>query len=321
MKKLFFFAAMAVVLLGCKQNEPEQPQPEPQQEAEENYFMNPMAFNGTFIETGNALLYAAEQASLPAPARVAAAETTYPLISWTPQDGTWPIDLNVDYGSQKIVGKDGLEHTGTMLVHATGRFENEGTQLDVQFQNFYVYGAVLHGTQHISNTGKDEKGSPKFEVTVENAYLGASKTWIYNETTTRVLKNGLRDNGTMDPDVTTHSYGITGRMEAQSQVDTIPGYTVAIYDNAPMHIIVGDLYPVSGQLEIHLSQPISYTMEGMTLQMQDLVLEFTGINDDDTYGAQVTAQVSFGMATQEIKLAFSLDKDGIIEESIHPVTE
>lgn len=73
MKKILLLTAATMMLFACKsnQNEPEQPQQEPmtQKQAMQTYFGSPVALNGTFVETSNAILYATESQSASTPAR------------------------------------------------------------------------------------------------------------------------------------------------------------------------------------------------------------------------------------------------------------
>ena len=330
-KKILLLAAAVVMLMGCKkdQNAPEpepetqtQPEPEPEPATQEQtmqaYFATPVAFNGTFIEVGNALVFATKSQTASAPLRAKSEGETYPIITWTPQDGTWPIDLMVDYGSKGVVSTDGLEHSGKMAIHATARFEQEGAVIEPSFTDFRVYGNVLTAKQVIKNLGKNLAGNLVFDVTVENGLLGEQKEFIYSEHTLRELVNGLQDNGFMNPEVTTHTYSIVGWMKMVSTVDTIPGYWVSIADTVPMVVAVGDLYPTKGDVNITFDEELSYTVQGFTVTYQTVNLSFTG-KQGDQYGAIVGVDYKLGPVTQTMRISFLLDENGIIPESIKPL--
>ena len=334
MKKLFLLVAMACALLACEeQNQPEEPQtppsttePEPDPQAENGmaaYFINPVAWNGNFVEISNALLYQSALAKATAPA-LAQDEVTYPIISVTPTDGTWPIDLSVNYGDSAIVGADGLEHSGIMRIHATGPFESEGAVLTPTFENFKVYGSVLTGTQTITNTGKNEAGNLVYDVTVANGLLGNEREYIYSEHTLRELVEGLDDNGHLVPDLAAHRYSITGQMKMESHVDTIPGYEVTI-DSIPMIISVGDLYPTGGLMHIALDQPIVFEMNvsGFSgpVSIQYIDLQFTGKTAKNTYGAKMVITVQMAMFSMNLTLLCELNEEGIVPESVQYVWE
>lgn len=329
MKKTFLFiAAASVMLTACKggQNEPTQPEQEQEQEQTQTepanvaaLFAMPVVFNGTFVEVTNALITASRQQRAGAPAALRAGET-YPQISWTPQDGTWPIDLTVNYGKEAVIGTDGLEHSGVMKIHATGLFETPNTVLTPTFTGFYVYGTTLTGTQTIQNTGKNKAGNLVFDVVTKDGKLGAGKNFIYSEHTSRELIKGLGENGFMAPDVKTHTYSITGTMKTVSQIDTIPGCEVLIDNLQPMVIAVGDLYPTDGLLHLTLDKGMSQTMEGFTLSISKMDLTFTGKNEQNQYGASFTATATMttpmGSTEQKIAASFLLDKSGIIPGSV-----
>lgn len=330
MKKVYLLIATALLLFACnEQNTPEEPQTppteEPQTEQSENmvaaYFINPVAWNGNFTEISNAMVVI-NQPKVYAPARAKSA-LAYPIYDVTPDNGTWPIDVTVNYGDSAI-GTDGLEHSGIMRIHATGLFEAEGSVLTPTFENFKCYGSVLSGRQTITNTGKNGAGNLVFDVTVADGQLGEGREYIYSEHTLRELVNGLDENGMLVPEVSEHQYSITGQMKMQSRVDTIPGYEISI-DSVPMLISVGDLYPTGGIVEITLDKPIEYDMSkmgndspfpGMTISVQTIVLHFTGKTADGNYGAKMVIYIEMGFFTMNFSLQCELNADGVVPESI-----
>ena len=332
MKKILLLMAMACIFFACEeQNQPEEPQnpstqePQTEPQEEENslaaYFINPIAWNGNFTEISNAMVVI-NQPKVYAPARVKS-DLTYPIYDVTPSDGTWPIDITVNYGDSAI-GADGLEHSGIMRIHATGLFEAEGSVFTPTFDKFKCYGAVLTGTQTITNTGKNESGNLVYDVTVENGLLGESQEYIYSEHTLRELIGGLDENGLLLPDITTHQYSITGRMTMVSRVDTIPGYEVTI-DSIPMVISVGDLYPTGGLMHIALDKPMVFDMSEAgfqgTVSIQYIDLQFTGKTAKNTYGAKMVVTVQMGMFAMNLTIQCELDENGLVPNSVQYVME
>lgn len=321
MKKTILFMAAAMLFCACRkaQNEPQtEPQTDTQTEAQTetvNGFINaPLAFNGTFTEVCSALLYMEKNQPAGAPARVRA-EETYPSYNWTPQDGSWPIDLTVAYGADGVIATDGLLHKGTLKIHATGFFETPETVLTPEFTDFYVYGNILSGKQTIENTGFNEKNNLVFKVTTEDGRLGTDKTYRYSEETFRELINGLGGNGFLTPEVTTHTYSITGRMKAESLVDTLPGCEVTISETRPMIIAVGDLYPTDGYLYMELDKPLVYNIDKITVATTDIEVEFTGKQGNNQYGATAYLTFNAGLMEQTVKVTFLLDEEGVAEGS------
>ena len=321
MKKILLFTVATLMLCACQKAQ-EEPQAEPQSETqtEEKQTVNgfvtaPVAFNGAFNEVCNALIYVEKNQQTKAPARTLA-EQTFPAYSWTPQDGTWPIDLTVQYGADGIIATDGLLHKGTMKIHATGFFETPQTVLTPDFTDFYVYGNILNGKQTIENNGFNSDEHLVFKVTTEDGRLGSSKTYKYSEETYRELISGLGSNGVLNPEITTHTYSITGWMMAESLVDTLPGYHIMISDERPMVIAVGDLYPTDGYLYMELTKPLVYNVNEVTVSVGNFEVEFTGKQDSKHYGAIAYMTFKVGPMEQEMKVAFLMDENGIVPESV-----
>lgn len=319
-KNLLLLAATAMMLVGCQNGQNEAPQePVTKQQAIKTYFGSPVAFNGTFVESSNALLRASKSQPAGAPA-ILAEGSSYPAYSWTPQDGTWPIDVTVDYGSEGVIAADGLQHKGQMAIHATARFEEEGSVLTPTFTDFFVYNNILNAEQTIKNLGKNASGNLVFDVTVNKGYLGAQKQLIYSERTSREMIAGLLNDGTLDPVVTNHTYSITGWMKTASTVDTIPGCEATIDNQQPMVIAVGDSYPTAGKLSLTFDKQMSYSVQGMTANYSAAELEFTGKANGE-YGATVTIEFTVVTVKKTLQLTFRLDENGIIPESIIPTVQ
>ena len=320
MKKIFLLCAIVGLLMACKdKNQPEEPQnptvttdPEPQQEPEDGmtaYLINPVAWNGNFVEITNAMLL---QPSV-----------EFPSLTYTPQDGTWPIDVTVNYGDSAM-GVDGLEHSGIMRIHATGALEEEGSVFTPTFEQFKVYGALLSGTQTITNTGRNEAGNIVFDVTVANGMMNANNEYIYSEHTSRELVAGLDMTGHFLTDPTTHQYSITGQMRMVSSVDTVPGYTVTI-DSVPMLVSVGEIYPTGGEMRVVLDKPMTFqmNMEGFQgpVSIQYVNMIFTGKTEQGNYGVKMVVTLQMGFFAVNVAILCELNEDGVIPGSIQYTLE
>jgi len=299
MKKLLLLAATACLLWACaEQNPPENPQtptpePEPQENKMADYFINPVAWNGAFVEVSAA------------------------FIGLAP-DTEWPTVLTVNYGDSAI-GADGLEHSGSLRINATNRFETAGAVITPDFTDFRVYGSSMSGRQTITNTGLNTAGHLVYAVTVEDGRLGGGQDFIYSETTQRELIAGLGGDGLLLPDLNAHQYSITGQMQMQSRADSIPGYEVTV-DSLPMIISMGELYPIDGLMNIELDRPIEYEMNMENLQgkvaIQTIDLRFTGKTASGNYGAELTISVQMGFITVPFTIQCELNESGLIPESI-----
>ena len=324
--KIILLASIALALVACKDkgNTPDEPIVEPDpQPTEVNagaYFLSPVAFNGTFIETSIAMMEMTEPEipETPLPARIRT--ENYPTYQWTPQDGTWPVDLTVNYGPQDIVCTDGLEHSGVLKIKTTAPFETPNAVLNVSFENFKVYGTIMTGAQTITNKGTNAAGNLVYEVVVQNGLLGGNSELTYSESTTRELIAGLADNGILSPDVTTHTYSITGLMHGESNVDSVPGFNVSIEDADPMIISVGDQYPTSGKVHISFNPALTYMIEGtIPLSIDEVYVTFTGKNEQNQYGVLAQTTISGGALAQDLALTFLVDENGIVDGSVEVV--
>ncbi len=335
MKKIFSFFAIAAVVLGmasCNGNDPETPSVQGQDEkVEYPHFQNPSAWSGTFAQVSHIMQTNLQQPNR-MPARFAG-EGEYPIynVMWT--DGTWPVTIEADYGPFEITGVDGLAHTGSIDVHATNFFEARDSEITPTFNSYCVYGANLHGSQRITNKGKNGAGHLVFEVTVEQGRLGSGSEFVYSENTTRELIAGLDDEGWLSKDFSTHLYHIRGTMTGISNVDSIPGYTITIDRTNPMVIQVGDMYPMEGHLHVVLTKPFVYKVDQSklpeilrgvveTVSFEECELYFSGHVQGyaDVYGAEVeTSFTVTGYPTPiPCSIYFELDKNGVIPESIVP---
>lgn len=326
MKKTLCLVAAVMGLFACKNQEVPEQTPvveEPQQNNSTAYFANPVAWNGTFIEIGNAMTKTASSAQH-APMRTNE-EPSYPLYLIDPQDGTWPVTVTVNYGEEGVMGVDGLEHSGIMRISATNLFEQPGSIVTPALENFHVYGTVLTGTQSIENLGKNLNDHLVYDVTVSNGVLGSGSEFVYSEHTMRELVSGLGDNDLLLPDVTTHQYSITGWMKGVSTVDSIPGYEITIDEDAPMVIAVGDLYPTAGHVTITFDKPIVYNFseeemaKGMpvaSISVEECEMNFLGRVSDGVYRAKVLVPVNVMSSTITVSVQFNMDAQGIVKESV-----
>ena len=323
MKKYFLLATIALALFACKENNtPEEPQepvtppvdtttvtpPIQDENLMMTYFTNPLAWNGNFTEISHAMDMIA-QPKVYAPSATQS-EIPYPIYDVTPSDGSWPIDITINYGDSSIVGTDGLEHSGILHVHATGPWYAEGAVFTPTFENFMVYGSVLNGTQIITNTGRNEAGNIVFDVVVSNGVLGNSRDFIYSEHTLR--------------EVDSMQFSIAGTMKMESHVDTIPGYEISI-DSVPLRLYVGDLYPTEGLVHIALDKPIQLELNEAGFQgkanIQYVDLQFVGKTPQDTYAVRITVTLQMGFVAMNMTIQCEMNEEGLIPESVQYVWE
>ncbi|MBO7458340.1 MAG: hypothetical protein J6T80_03700 [Paludibacteraceae bacterium] len=320
MKKVFIFALAALTFVACKNdkdNEPEVTTQEPVKEVSAGaaYFLNAVAFNGVFTECSTGMAIVADYKKN-IRAQQADEEPPYPLVTWTPQDGTWPIDLTINYGPNPVIGRDGLEHSGVMQLHATGLFETPGSVLTPKFTDFHTYGTVVNGSQTITNKGANEAGNLVFEVKVQDGRLGEKPVFVYDELSMREM---------IEPG----KFSITGTLKSTSQVDTIPGFEATANSEAPMVIAFGDLYPTAGVVHVTFDTPLEYALgsyfsepmfQDLTAKVNNIEFTFLGLKSTGVYSARMDMDATVSMFTvsmdYHMAATFDLNKDGVIPESI-----
>ncbi|MBO4454535.1 MAG: hypothetical protein J5761_05730 [Paludibacteraceae bacterium] len=293
MKKLFLIAATTCLIWSCTEpNQPEQPEPKEEINPMAAYFMNPVAWNGAYVEVFHA------------------------MIGCTTD--TWPADITVNYGDSTR-GTDGLVHSGSLKIHATDRLENAGAVVTPDFADYHVFGSSLSGTQTITHTGLNEAGNPVYAVKVTNGIIGGQKDFIYSEDTRRELVKGLDENGRFLPSLAQHEYNITGHMTMVSHVDTLPGYTVTV-DSLPMRITLDEMYPTEGRMQIELDHPMEFDLDFEDFQgkvaIQAIDLQFTGKKPNGNYGAEMTLYIQMGLFTVPLTIQCELNELGVVPESV-----
>ncbi|MGD0712274.1 MAG: hypothetical protein ABR968_13955 [Bacteroidales bacterium] len=166
-----------------------------------------------------------------------------PTISLVPFDmTTYPKDLTIDFGSA-CTGPDGIVRSGQILAHLTKCYIDSGSVTTVTFNNYYVNGNKITGTEIITNEGRNLAGHPVFGVQVINGNLySTSGVTTYNSTQQREWIQGY--NTLLNPmdDV----YLITGSANGVETTGTT--YTVTI--TSPLKVALDCAWIESGTLNI-----------------------------------------------------------------------
>ncbi|MGN0186814.1 MAG: hypothetical protein ACI392_03605 [Paludibacteraceae bacterium] len=227
---------------------PEQPEQSDTVEimSSQQYLRAATIFNNAFDESGAALRQVSLAAA--APARTASAEESAgsPKVTWVCDNGdnNFPVTVTVDYGETNVVGIDGRQHRGKMIVKATGAYAEQGTKLDVDFEGWYVDNIKVEADMTVENNGRDSEGHCQFEVDVFGGQLTANDTTVFE-----YAEGSLRTwiEGENEPDLTKHTYSIVGIQEGI----TSDGYEYSIEcADDPMVVNVGTLFPLSGTLNV-----------------------------------------------------------------------
>lgn len=165
-----------------------------------------------------------------------------PVVTITPFDLTYPKDLVIDYGTS-CTGDDGAVRSGKILAHLTKSYIDSGSVTTVTFDNYYVNGRKITGTEVITNYGINNAGHHVFNVTIQNGNLySVDGVTAYNSVQQREWIQG--DNTLLNPldDV----YMITGTANGT----TTDGTTYTLTITTPLKVAVNCAWVESGIIEI-----------------------------------------------------------------------
>jgi hypothetical protein len=113
-----------------------------------------------------------------------------PTITVTPDDGSFPRTITIDYGDTGCTGLHGRTRRGIILVTLSDELRNPGATRTVTFDNFFVDDAQIQGTKTLTNQGLNAEGLPTFTRTVENASIifpdGETVSWDASHTMTMI---------------------------------------------------------------------------------------------------------------------------------------
>jgi hypothetical protein len=120
-----------------------------------------------------------------------------PSVSIVPADLTYPKDMVVDYGTS-CTGDDGAMRSGKIVIHLTSLYTDSGSVTTITFDNYYVNGRKITGTEIIINKGTNIAGHQVFDVNIQNGNLfSIDGTTSYNSLQHREWVAG--DNTLFDP--------------------------------------------------------------------------------------------------------------------------
>lgn len=94
-----------------------------------------------------------------------------PVITVSPDDGSFPRTITIDYGTDGCVGLHGRVRRGVIIVTLTDSLKNPGAVRTVTFDNFFVDDAQIQGVKTLTNEGLNAEGLPTFSRTVEDASI------------------------------------------------------------------------------------------------------------------------------------------------------
>jgi len=166
-----------------------------------------------------------------------------PVVTFTPADfTTYPKSLVINFGTS-CTGPDGIVRSGEILANLTACYIDSGSVTTVTFNNYYVNGNKITGTEIITNEGRNSLGHPVFGVQVINGNLySPSGVTSYNSTQQREWIQGY--NTLLNPmdDV----YLITGTASGVETTGT--SFTMTI--TSPLQVAMDCAWIESGTLNI-----------------------------------------------------------------------
>jgi hypothetical protein len=167
-----------------------------------------------------------------------------PVVTFAPADfTTYPKGLVIDFGTS-CTGSDGAIRSGKILAHLTKCYIDSGSVTTITFDNYYVNGHLITGTETITNIGRNFAGNQVFAVQIVNGnYYSPDGVTTYNSTQEREWIEG--EGTLLDPmdDV----YLITGTANGTTTDGT--AYTATI--TSALRVAVGCAWIESGILEIN----------------------------------------------------------------------
>ena len=116
-----------------------------------------------------------------------------PTITVSPDDGSFPRTITIDYGTDGCIGLHGRTRRGLIIVTLTDSLRNPGAVRTVTFDNFFVDDAQLQGVKTLTNEGFNAEGLPVFSRTVEGGSItfpdGEIATWESSHTIVMIEGN------------------------------------------------------------------------------------------------------------------------------------
>lgn len=281
MKKMFLtVAALALICAGCDKDNDNEPKEEPLEIVSTDYLLTVAVVNNAFDEIGAGVRSVDMKASAPALAAAVDASATVgePNVTWIydEKEYEFPVTVTVDYGTTNVLGRDGRQHRGKLIVKATGPYEAEGTAMVAKFDDWYVEDIKIEcDSMSIKNIGRDANKHCQFEVEGNFVVSDANNKIEYSEKTTRTWTAGEGDT-----DITKHTYSITGVQKGKT--DDKYAYSIDMLSDDPMVVNVGTRYPTSGTLKFTIPSAMISEI-GMFTQEQAAWLKVLFPNDFPFY--------------------------------------
>jgi hypothetical protein len=123
-------------------------------------------------------------------------ENDCPIVTVTPDDGTYPRTILIDFGTEGCEGPHGRIRTGLIQITLTDALENPGAIRTVEHLDYYVDDVWVQGTKTLTNTGLNADGLLEFTRTI----TGGSLTFPNGDMTTFEVTHTVVEVESGDPD-------------------------------------------------------------------------------------------------------------------------
>lgn len=115
--------------------------------------------------------------------------TDCPTVTVTPDDGTFPRTVLIDFGTDGCEGPHGHIRKGIIQVELTDSFALTGAVRTVTYQNFSVDDVAIEGTKVLTNVGPNDDGLSTYTRDVNLSFAfpnGQTASWSGMMTITRI---------------------------------------------------------------------------------------------------------------------------------------
>lgn len=113
-----------------------------------------------------------------------------PEVTVTPDDGSFPRTVTIDYGPDGCEGPNGRLRQGMIMVSQTAPMYETGATRTITFDNFFVDGVQVQGVKTLVNQSTGNDGNIVLTRTVEDGSLtfpnGNAATWESAQTLTQI---------------------------------------------------------------------------------------------------------------------------------------
>lgn len=175
------FAALSLFLASCQKEKPETPA-----------FEEDLVTNEDVVTATNLFQDTEDEVDLQIETR--GGGLNCPAVTVSPDDGTFPRTVSIDYGPDGCEGPNGRLRQGMIMVIQTNPMTAPGAARTITFDNFFVDGVQVQGVKTITNASTGTDGNIVFTRTVEGGSLtypnGETASWEASHTLTQVDGGG-----------------------------------------------------------------------------------------------------------------------------------